>query len=96
MAASIPILRVLIRDVKTSYRRYYVSGGAESGTASARRPKARSSTQENARQDDASERSILGGGSSHGKTAAGGEVVIEFQDWRDVESLESKLGRRPT
>lgn len=91
MAASIPILRVLIRDVKTSYRNYYVSGEVESGTASARRPKVRNSARETARRDDASERSILGGGSSHGKAATSSEVVIEFQEWRDV-----KLGHRAT
>ena len=87
VAASIPILRVLFRDVKASSRRYYLSGEGETGSSAVRRTTKRGSASAGARNDDGSEKSILDG-SSQDKSIRGGQVV-EFQDWKDIQNSRS-------
>lgn len=107
VAASIPILRVLIRDVKTSYRKYYVSEHNDN-TSSARKSRVRgpnhsvvvtagrrSNNASGSKLDDGSEKSILDGKTSSGKIVRRNEVVIEFQDRKDGESVEYELGHMP-
>jgi hypothetical protein len=107
IAASIPILRVLIRDVKTSYRNYYVSEHNDNGTASKRSRargqnsvivtagRSRSTNLSSNKLDDGSEKSILEGRASPGKIIRRHEVVVEYQDRKDGESVEYELGHMP-
>jgi hypothetical protein len=107
IAASIPILRVLIRDVKTSYRNYYVSEYNDNHTASKRsRVRGQNSvvvtggrrthTTSSNKLDDGSEKSILEGRTSPGKIVRRNEIVVEYQDRKDGESVEYELGHMPS
>lgn len=106
IAASVPILRVLIRDVKTSYRNYYVSEQNDNNTASKRsRVRGQNSVVVTAgrrshitstnKLDDGSEKSILEGRASPGKIVRRNEIVVEYQDRKDGESVEYELGHMP-
>jgi hypothetical protein len=106
IAASIPILRVLIRDAKTSYRSYYVSEHNDNNTSSKRiRTRGqnsvvvtggrRSDNSSNNKLDDGSEKSILEGRASPGKIVRKNEIVVEYQDRRDGESVEYEMGHMP-
>lgn len=106
IAASIPILRVLIRDAKTSYRRYYVSEHNDN-TAASKRSKMRSQNNTvvvtagrrtnhcTTKGDDGSEKSILEGRASPGKIIRKNEIVVEYQDRKDGESVEYELSHMP-
>ncbi|KAB5578193.1 hypothetical protein GE09DRAFT_953002 [Coniochaeta sp. 2T2.1] len=107
IAASIPILRVLIRDVKTSYRNYYVSEQNDNQTGTRRsRTRGQSSVVVTAgrrnnsdsknKLDDGSEKSILDGRASPGKIVRRNEIVVEYQDRKDGESVEYELGHMPS
>src|SRR3569833_2847478 len=99
IAASIPILRVLIREVKTSARRYYVSNG---NTATGLRSNGRTlnntivisggavQTQNSQKQDDQSDKSILGGAdaSRNGRIVRTNEINVEYRTRRDGDSDE--------
>lgn len=106
IAASVPILRVLIRDVKTSYRNYYVSEQNDNNTAPNRsRTRGQNSVVVTAgrrshnpstnKLDDGSEESILDGRASPGKIVRRNEIVVEYQDRKDGESVEYELGHIP-
>ncbi|OIW28115.1 hypothetical protein CONLIGDRAFT_655703 [Coniochaeta ligniaria NRRL 30616] len=106
IAASVPILRVLIRDVKTSYRNYYVSEQNDNNTAPNRsRTRGQNSVVVTAgrrshnpstnKLDDGSEKSILDGRASPGKIVRRNEIVVEYQDRKDGESVEYELGHIP-
>lgn len=97
IAASIPVLRVLIREVKTSSPRYYLrSGEGETSRsrihASHHRVVVKSKPQE--RRDDHSDKSILGMSSS--KIYQTREVEVEFTETNDDESFEMARHRTPT
>lgn len=110
IAASIPILRVLIRDVKTSYRNYYVSEQNDNNTAASR--PSRTTRGQNSvvvtggrrsnnnpwsnKLDDGSEKSILDGRTSPGKIIRRNEIVVEYQDRKDGESVEYEMGHMPS
>lgn len=106
IAASVPILRVLIRDVKTSYRNYYVSEQNDNNTAS-RRSRVRgqnsvvvtggrrSNNRSSNKLDDGSEKSILEGENSPGKIVRRNEIVVEYQDRKDGESMEYEMAHLP-
>lgn len=107
IAASVPILRVLIRDVKTSYRNYYVSEQNDNDTASKRsRIRGQNSVVVTAghrshnpsanKLDDGSDKSILDGRASPGKIVRRNEIVVEYQDRKDGESVEYELGHMHT
>lgn len=107
IAASIPILRVLIRDVRTTYRNYYVSEQNDNLTATRRsRTRGQNSVVVTAgrrnnsdstnKLDDGSEKSILEGRASPGKIVRRNEISIEYQDRKDGESVEYELGHLPS
>jgi len=106
IAACIPILRVLVRDVRTSRRQYYASKNANTtggGTGSkntvsvtAGRSRGPNSFQ---RMDDWSEKSILDDSSApspkqshaHGHIVQTREVALEYQDRRDGDMVEYQM-----
>lgn len=104
IAASIPILRVLVRDAKTSYRSYYVSEPNDNNNTALTGSRVRGqnsvvvtggrrdSNHAGNKLDDGSEKSILGGSTSPGKIIRKNEVVVEYQDRRDGESMEYEMG----
>ncbi|RKU41325.1 hypothetical protein DL546_004840 [Coniochaeta pulveracea] len=104
IAASIPILRVLIRDAKTSYRNYYVSEHNDNPGAVSNRSKnntvivtaGRRTHHGTLKRDDDSEKSILDGEPSPGKILRRNEIVVEYQDRKDGESIEYELSHMPT
>lgn len=107
IAASVPILRVLIRDVKTSYRNYYVSEHNDNTTASKHAKSrgqnsvvvtggCRSMNPSTNQLDDGSEKSILEGSASPGKIIRRNEVVVEYQDRKEGDDIEYELGRMPS
>ena len=90
IAASIPILRVFVRDVQTSARKYYLNTDGESQTnqgskKSKRNITAVASTQHSRStgrkgDDDSSDKSILDGFSSHGKhIMQTNEIAVEYE-----------------
>lgn len=110
IAASIPVLRVLVRDAKTSARKYYVSQGATDTYAQdyTRRSRllshnntvvvtARGSqrTSPGQKQDDWSDKSILDGNTTPGRILQTNMVAVEFQDRKDGDSAEYEMDRMP-
>ncbi|EON97869.1 putative integral membrane protein [Phaeoacremonium minimum UCRPA7] len=88
IAASIPILRVLIRDAKTTARRYYIANdeGDENGLKRSNTNTVVVSAQHNSRQesggkrDDGSDRSILENSTDSWGIMRTKEIAVEFQD----------------
>lgn len=103
IAASIPILRVLIRDAKTSYRNYYVSEHNDNTGAVSKRSKSntvivtagRRTQNGTVKQDDDSEKSILEGKASPGKILRRNEIVVEYQDRKEGENMEYEMSHMP-
>ncbi len=105
IAASIPILRVIVRDVQTSARKYYVTNGeTRQGTTAERQSKMRSQTNtvivtaqrsrvHGQKQDDSSDKSVtvLAGRPSPGQIMQINEVAVEYQDRKDAESIEYEM-----
>ena len=95
IAACIPILRVLIRDVKTSAQRYYVSNTNRSGVhSSAHHSKVRDNqntititagrrTDTSSSHQDEEERGLT---RESGKIMQTREVAVEYQEHRDWAS----------
>ncbi|KAF6798759.1 integral membrane protein [Colletotrichum musicola] len=101
VAASIPVLRVLIREVRSSGRRYYISGGPRPEDAfSSSTLQPRAARKEPARTivtvsggrtpktpDNWSDRSILDDTHSPGHIVQTREVAVEFEARRDSDSM---------
>lgn len=107
VAASIPILRVLIRDRKASYRGYYVSQHNDNTAASRSKLKSnngnntvtvtggRRTNNRTTKDDDASEKSILEGRASPGKIIRKNEIVVEYEDRKEADSEEYEMSHMP-
>ena len=106
IAASIPVLRVLVREVSTSAKKYYFSNSDSQGAASALRSKNRTQKStlsvtatrisQSPKQDDSSERSILDGQVDRsGKIMRTSEIAVEYQARKEGDSLEYEMDHVP-
>lgn len=103
IAASIPVLRVIVREVKSSARKYYVAGGETYPEGFTKQSRLRSqnntvvvtaqrSRMASHKQDDWSDKSILDGNRPNpGKIVQTNEVAVEYQDRKDAESMEYEM-----
>ena len=105
IAASIPILRVIVRDVQSTARKYYVTDGeTRQGTNTNRQSKMRSQNNtvivtaqrsriQSQKQDDWSDKSVteLAGKPIPGQIMQINEVAVEYQDRKDTESIEYEM-----
>jgi hypothetical protein len=99
---------VLVRDVQTSARKYYVSNNDQNNThnnQTARKSKIRSQnntvvvtagrSRAAQKHDDWSDKSILQESPSQGKIVQTNEIAVEYQDRKDGESVEYEMDHIP-
>ncbi|KAH9907833.1 hypothetical protein F4778DRAFT_797913 [Xylariomycetidae sp. FL2044] len=106
MAASIPVLRVLAREFKSSAGRYYNHSSSAEGTRKTRAGKLTTATNtaivtstgrpqtSDYPNDDGSDRSILYG-TGIGKITKTAEISVSFNDRSDADSLGYEMDRLP-
>jgi hypothetical protein len=98
------VLRVIIRDVKTTARKYYPTNGDTQAylNSAGKQSKLRSQTNtvmitaqrsraDGQQPDDWSDKSILARRPSAGKIMQTSEVAVEYQDRKDTESVEYEM-----